>query len=188
MKYTDSAFLQYLEIKGRLTPLLIASMNNDTEIVKLLLDYANASNNIIPLLVAIINKNIEIVKLLIDYSNKNNIVLELNEQDYKGLYPLLFATKIKNTEMHNNYDKYPLLVVYIKIKTFSFNLRESVGVRKLLDRFHCNYQLGSCINFIHFKAFRVNLLKMTQMSVIEIKNVIQQKYPEAIIRNKSLNI
>ena len=44
-----------------LTPLLIASMNNDTEIVKLLLDYANASNS--------------------------NINLELNEQDYKhGFY------------------------------------------------------------------------------------------------------
>jgi len=61
--------------------------------------------DIIPLLVAIINKNIEIVKLLIDYSNKNNIVLELNEQDYKGLYPLLFATKIKNTEMVQLFDR-----------------------------------------------------------------------------------
>ncbi|KAL6632404.1 hypothetical protein U3516DRAFT_735700 [Neocallimastix sp. 'constans'] len=74
------------------------------------------------------------------------------------------------------------------VKDFNNNEVYGFSVFTIFVRFHCNYQLGSCINFILFKAFRVNLLKMTQMSVIEIKNVIQQKHSEAIIGNKSLNI
>jgi len=41
-----------------------------------------------PLLEAISKNNIKMVKLLIDYTIENKIILELNEKDICGWYPL----------------------------------------------------------------------------------------------------
>jgi ankyrin repeat protein len=39
------------------------------------------------------------VQLLIDYANKNKIILNLNEKNENGWYPLLRATDKNNIEM-----------------------------------------------------------------------------------------
>jgi len=41
----------------------------------------------------------EIIQLLINYVDKNNIILELNEKDHDGYYPLLLASNNNNNEM-----------------------------------------------------------------------------------------
>ena len=51
----------------------------------------NKDGYLFPLLWAISNKNVEIVKLLIEYANQHQIILELNEKNKFGDYPLLWA-------------------------------------------------------------------------------------------------
>ncbi|KAL6631931.1 hypothetical protein U3516DRAFT_887388 [Neocallimastix sp. 'constans'] len=45
------------------------------------------------------NHNSEMIKLLIDYANNNNIILEMNEKDKNGNCPLLEASKYHSSEM-----------------------------------------------------------------------------------------
>jgi len=52
-----------------------------------------------PLLYAAQNNNTKIVKLIIDYANNHNIELNLNKKNDYGKYPLLYAIKNNNIEM-----------------------------------------------------------------------------------------
>jgi len=56
----------------------------------------NRDNWTIP---TISNNNVEIFKLLIEYANQHLIVLELNEKNEDGQYPLLWATFNNNIEI-----------------------------------------------------------------------------------------
>jgi len=47
----------------------------------------------------IINHNTQNVKKILDYASKNKIILELNEKDIDGWYPLLEVTYYNNTEI-----------------------------------------------------------------------------------------
>jgi len=51
------------------------------------LNYENI-NGVYPLLETIIKNNSEMVKLLMEYANKNRTILKLNEKDNDGNYPL----------------------------------------------------------------------------------------------------
>eukprot|EP00833_Pecoramyces_ruminatium_P012007 jgi/Orpsp1_1/1186039/evm.model.c7180000096583.2 len=83
-------------------------------------------------LLTAINENVYIVKLLIDYANENNIILELNEKNEFGDFPLLMAINKYNIEMVK------LLIDYANEKNIILELNE-----KDIDG---NYPLLNAIN------------------------------------------
>ena len=84
---------------NEITPLIIAIINNQYEIVKLLLkkgaDPLKNCQDITPLVYAISNGNIEIIKLLIEKTP------DLNKKDSQGLTPIEHAKGRKNLEIIN---------------------------------------------------------------------------------------
>jgi len=52
-----------------------------------------------PFLVATKNNNIEIIKLLEEYACKDNIILNINEKGRYGYYPLLIAIEYNYIEI-----------------------------------------------------------------------------------------
>jgi len=102
---------------------------NNTEIIKLLIEYANNKNitlelnekdknGYFPILEATFKNNIEIVKILINYASSHNIVLNVNEKSSLGNYPLLFAV------INNNEEMVQLLIEYANNNNLILDLNE----------------------------------------------------------------
>jgi len=56
----------------------------------------------------ILNNNDEIIKLLIEYANQHQIILELNEKNKYGDYPLFLAISKNNIEIFKLLIEYDL--------------------------------------------------------------------------------
>ncbi|OUM66687.1 hypothetical protein PIROE2DRAFT_5998 [Piromyces sp. E2] len=127
-------------------PLYWACDSDNTEIIRLLMDYATENNIILELnaqnkkgfsllLTSCIDNNIEMVHFLMNYAMENHIQLELNEKDKaNGIYPLLMTCGNDNIEMLNEVTKinknYPLsaasqlLMKYAQEKNIILKLSE----------------------------------------------------------------
>ena len=101
------------EIKGiYYNPLLMAIKNNNTEVVKWLIQYAKESNTILEisrnsrpeliktnaLLWAIKNNNMDIVRLLLKYTKENNIPLSITETCC-GERPMMMVVRENNVDL-----------------------------------------------------------------------------------------
>jgi len=88
-----------------------------------------------PLLwVFIENNNIEMVQLLIEYANKNDIILELNNKNNDGYYPILLACYENNNKMVQ------LLIDYANKNNIILEIDE------MDDDYHCYPVLWACHN------------------------------------------
>jgi len=82
-----------------------AKSKNDTQFLKLLIDYANENNIILDvnncsLSLSIKKNKCESIKLLIDYANENNIILDFNrKEDGFEDNPISIAIKNNNTKI-----------------------------------------------------------------------------------------
>jgi len=52
-----------------------------------------------PLSLATIDNNVEIVKLLIEYANQHQIILNVNEKNKYGWFPIMNAVSYNNIEI-----------------------------------------------------------------------------------------
>lgn len=109
-------------------PLLEAVSTNDIKMVKVLVDYAEEKNLRLTtqnkLMLNVFQQNpmeMEIAQLLMDYANKNNILLDVNEKDSLGAYPLFYAVHSGEVE------RAQLLMAYANTNNILLNINDKIS-------------------------------------------------------------
>jgi len=116
------------------------------------------------------------LKLLIDYANNNNIILELNEKDKNGNYPLLLVCVSNSAEMVE------LLIDYSNKNNIilELNQKNERGNYPLL--WTCNHNNTEMLKLLIIYANKNNIVLKYQESEYENNSKIKYKTIE-ILKN-----
>eukprot|EP00833_Pecoramyces_ruminatium_P015563 jgi/Orpsp1_1/1189595/evm.model.d7180000073133.1 len=142
---------------------------------------------IIQFLDATLRDNIEIVKLFIDYANQHDIILELNEKNNIGYYPLLWVTIKNDIEMIKLLIEYAnkyniILQLNKKNQNGSFPLSEAIDndnieIIKLLIEYANQHNITLELNeydFVFYSNINEEIIKL--LFKYEKEHLINIKY------------
>jgi len=124
--------------------------------------------------------NTEMTKLLIEYANKNNIILELNEKDKDVIYPLIWSIDINNIEITKLLIEYAnknniLLKFYEKDKIYEYDIIQLLCIGKIKGVIDIKYSF-----FSHLKTQIKGVEK--EFVVAKVRKEKERKEKEEIER------